>query len=98
MLARMDREKLKQYLQAAEHNVAQSTMHAVEQHALVVRLKREGLDTTDAQRLLELFEERRALYLSDRDRLRREFAEYPASTEAPGVEGSPSAPEDEPPA
>jgi hypothetical protein len=48
MLARMDREKLKQYLQAAEHNVAQSTMHVVEQHALVVRLKREGLDTTDA--------------------------------------------------
>jgi hypothetical protein len=95
MLAPMDREKLQQYLKDAERNVAQSTMHVVEQNALVVRLKRDRRDTADARRLLELFEESRTLYLAERDRLRRELAEYPASTEAPGVEGPPSAPEDD---
>ena len=94
----MDREKLQQYLKDAERNVAQSTMHVVEQNALVVRLGRHGLDTADARRLLELFEESRMLYLAERDRLRRELAEYPASTEALGVEGPPSAPEDDTPA
>jgi len=82
MLVSVDREKLQQYLQEAERNVAQSTMHVVEQHALVARLERDGLDTADARRLLGLFEESRTLYLAERDRLRRELAEYPASTES----------------
>jgi hypothetical protein len=90
----MDREKLEQHLQEAERNIAQSTMHVVEQHGLVMRLERDGRDTADARRLLELFEESRELYLTDRDRLRRELAEYPATPEVPRVEGSPSAPED----
>ena len=69
----MDRENLQQYLKDAERNVAQSTMHVVEQNALVVRLERDGLDTADARRLLKLFEESRTLYLAERDRLRREL-------------------------
>ena len=92
MLVSVDREKLQQYLKDAERNVAQSTMHVVEQNALVVRLERDGLDTADARRLLELLEESRALYLAERDRPRQKLAEYPASTEAPGVESPPSAP------
>ena len=50
MLVSVDREKLQQYLKDSERNVAQSTMHVVEQNALVVRLK---LDTANARRLLE---------------------------------------------
>jgi hypothetical protein len=69
----MDRETLQRYLQEAERNVAQSTMHIVEQNALVERLERDGLDTADARRLLKLFEENRTLYLAERDRLRREL-------------------------
>jgi hypothetical protein len=90
----MDREKLQQHLQEAERHVAQSTMHVVEQRKLVIRLERDGLDTTDARRLLELFEESLRLYLVNRDRLRRELAEYLAFTEVSRVEGPPSAPED----
>jgi hypothetical protein len=73
MLVPMDREKLERYLQEAEHNVAQSTMHVVEQNALVVRLERDGRDTADARRLLKLFEESRTLYLAEMDRLQREL-------------------------
>jgi hypothetical protein len=67
MLVSVDRDKLQQYLKDAERNVAQSTMHVVEQNALVVRLERDGRDTADARRLLELLEESRALYLAERD-------------------------------
>ena len=98
MLVSVDREKLQQYLKDAERNVAQSTMHVVEQNALVVRLERNGWDTANARRLLKLLEESRTLYLAERDRLRQELAEYPTSTEPAGVEGPASAPEDETPA
>jgi hypothetical protein len=61
-------------------------------NALVARLERDGRlresrvlprDTADARRLLKLFEESRTLYLAERDRVRRELAEYPASDETP---------------
>jgi len=93
MLVPMDREKLQQYLQEAERNVAESTMHVVERNALVVRLERDGWDTANARQLLKLFEESRALYLAERDRLRREL-EYSPSIQAPEVKSPSSAAEE----
>src|SRR5262249_61583857 len=73
-----------------------STLHVVEQNALVVRLERNGWDTANARRLLKLLEESRTLYLAERDRLRREL-DSTAPIEALKSESAPPAPEDKNP-
>jgi hypothetical protein len=93
--SRMDRDKLKQQLGEAEEHVARSIQHVGEQWKLIARLEEKGQDTATPRRLLALLEESRDLHVADRDRLRRELAQYPVPPpEVPSVEGPPSAFED----
>jgi hypothetical protein len=89
----MDRESLKQQLDEAEENVAQSSQHVAEQWNLIARLEEKGQSTAVARRLLGLLQESRDLHLSERDRLLRVLSEY--FPEVPRVEGPPSTPENE---
>jgi hypothetical protein len=43
---------------------------------LIAKLERGGHDSFQARKLLALFEEMQAMYISDRNRLRRAFAKF----------------------
>jgi hypothetical protein len=73
--SRMDPERLKQYLQQTEQNIAQGNRHVAEQHALVARLEQQGHDAASARALLALLEESLRLHMAERDRLLRELGE-----------------------
>ena len=92
--SRMDRDKLKRQLGETEEHVARSIQHVGEQWKLIARLEEKGQDTATSRRLLALLEESRDLHVADRDRLRRQLAQYPVPPEVPSVEGPPSASED----
>ena len=81
----MDRDKVKRHLGEAEEHVARSIQHVGEQWKLIARLEEKGLDTATPRRLLALLEESWDLHLADRDRLRRELAQYPVIPEVPSV-------------
>jgi predicted DsbA family dithiol-disulfide isomerase len=69
----MDKTMARQHLVQAERHVAQGERHIREQRARIERAERAGLDTTEAQALLQTFEATQALHVSDRDRIRAEL-------------------------
>ena len=64
------------HLALAERHVAEGERHVAEQRARVEALQRDGHDTTQSLMLLSQFQEVLELHVSDRDRLRREFAAF----------------------
>lgn len=68
---------LQQHLAQAEAHVALADRNVARQRKLVAELERDGHSTTEAKRLLALFEEILVTYIADRDRLRRELEATP---------------------
>jgi hypothetical protein len=69
----MDRTMLEQHLPQAEGHITLGKGHIARQHEIIAELERDGHDTTEAKRLLAIFEETK-MHLADRDRIRQELA------------------------
>jgi hypothetical protein len=59
------------HLQLAESLVQQAQEQVDQQVRLIARLRREKRDTTQAEKLLEIFQASLAGHIKDRDRLRK---------------------------
>ena len=66
---------IEERLAMAERHITRGELHIARQKELVARLGHSGHDTTEAIKLLGLFEATQALHVADRDRLRGELAE-----------------------
>ena len=71
---------VKEHLQQAEHHVAVGERNIARQREIIQELKKDGHDTSEAQKLLEQFKSLQALHVQDRDRLFRELNESNASS------------------
>jgi hypothetical protein len=69
----MDRATLEEYLALAERHVAAGERLVARQRELVAQLEHDGHDISEATRLLDQLEQFQALYIADRDRLRKEL-------------------------
>ena len=67
---------IEDHLAQAERHVAEGERHVAEQRARVHELDRDGHDTTESLLLLGRFEELQELHVADRDRLRKELADF----------------------
>ena len=65
---------IEERLAMAERHITRGELHIARQKELVERLGQSGHDTTEAIKLLGLFEATQALNVADRDRLRSELA------------------------
>ena len=63
------------HLALAEEHLAKGERHIARQRDVVQLLSRGGYDTTAARELLRDFEQSQAMYLADRERLRKELEE-----------------------
>jgi hypothetical protein len=71
----IDRAIAREHLKLAEKHVAEGQQRTDAQLALVARLERSGLETSQAKTLLHQFEEILALQVETRDRVARELGE-----------------------
>jgi hypothetical protein len=69
----MEEAMIRDHLALAERHVAEGERHIAEQRARLDELERAGADTQLARKVLQVFEETQAMYVSDRARLRAEF-------------------------
>ena len=73
----MDRRAMiEDHLALAERHVTAGERHVAEQRARVEALERDGRDTTESLLLLSQFQELQKLHVADRDRLKRELADF----------------------
>jgi len=70
------RALIEDHLALAEKHVTKGERCVAEQRERVLRLERGGHDTTEALVLLARFQELQELYVSDRNRLRKELATF----------------------
>jgi hypothetical protein len=77
-LAGIYRAKLNHLLAMAEGHVAEGQAHIDKRRSLIEKLERDGSDIQAAQASLKQFEELQKLHLEDRDRLRKEVAQWDA--------------------
>jgi hypothetical protein len=78
----MDKTMLENHLAQAERHVALGHEHVQNQRVLIVKLARDGHDTTMARKLLSQFEEIQRSHIADRDRLKDELAACGAARSA----------------
>jgi hypothetical protein len=71
----MDIAIVQSHLALAEKHVAQGEGHLDSQRAVIARLERNGSDSTEARRLLKLFEQTQELHIKGRNRLKQALAE-----------------------
>ncbi|MGE3873589.1 MAG: hypothetical protein AB7F74_11600 [Parvibaculaceae bacterium] len=64
------------HLALAERHVAQGRQHIAQQKQIIIALESGGHDTTEAKRLLLNFEDVQKMHLADRDRLKKELADW----------------------
>jgi hypothetical protein len=77
MMGSMDRRgMIEDHLAMAERHVIAGDRCVDEQRARVATLERDGHDTTESLLLLGRFQEVQELHVADRDRLRKELAEW----------------------
>jgi hypothetical protein len=69
----MDRATLEEHLALAAAHVAAGERLVARQRELVAQLERDGHDTLEATKVLNQLEQLQALYIADRDRLRKEL-------------------------
>lgn len=65
------------HLALAERHVARGYEHIASQMRIIASLANGGHDTAIAEDLLATFEDIQKMHLADRDRLKKELAEYP---------------------
>ena len=70
----MDRITLEHAVARAEELVRQGEQNVRDQHALIERMNREGLDTRVARVILKTFERSLQLETAERDRLKAELS------------------------
>jgi len=63
------------HLELAERHIAQGERHIAEQEARIAHLARRGVDTKEAQRLLNNFFATQMLHLQHRERILKELEE-----------------------
>jgi hypothetical protein len=71
----IDRELARRHLELANKHVAEGQKRVEAQLALVVKLGRDGHDTSQAKALLRQFEETLALQIQTRDRIVQELGD-----------------------
>ncbi|MGZ2433065.1 hypothetical protein ACVI1T_005026 [Rhizobium redzepovicii] len=69
----MDRGMVEKHLQQALEHVALGGHHIARQREIVAQLTNRGSDASEAQRLLEVFEESQVLHVAHLDRLKAEL-------------------------
>ena len=72
----MDKAMILAHLEMAERHVAQGFRHIASQRRIIVTLRNGGHDTTEAKRLLLNFRDVQRMHVADRDRLKKELADY----------------------
>lgn len=73
----MDRALTLAHLELAERHVARGYEHIASQIRIIASLADGGHDTAVAEKLLATFETVQQMHLADRDRLKKELADYP---------------------
>jgi hypothetical protein len=72
-----DRTLVLKHLALAEHHVDQGKRHLARQEELIAKLDRDGLDTTQALKMLATLQETQALHEADVERFLRELGKSP---------------------
>jgi hypothetical protein len=70
----MDRALIEQQLAVAERLVLEAEQNVTRQRERIAQLEGSGFDATMSRDILRQFEQSQAIYIADRERLRRELA------------------------
>jgi hypothetical protein len=72
----MDKAMILEHLALAERHIAQGRRTIAHQKQIILDLKNGGHDTTMARSLLASFKDIQKMHIADRDRLKKELADY----------------------
>jgi hypothetical protein len=72
----IDGKTLREHLAMADRHVGEGERNVSKQRALVAELQRDGHDAWLASKILRQFEALQATFIQDRERLRRELAQF----------------------